>query len=147
GRRIEPATAEPPSLNVTNWTDTTELYMEYPPLVAGRVALFAVHLTRLGDFTPLTAGRPRIEFTPEAGGAPSVLNGSEPSRPGAFRVEGAPPAAGRYHWTLIIEAPGLSDSHDLGSVTIFADEKAAIADAEARPPDDQAAIAYLKEQQ
>ena len=50
GRRIEPAKAESPSLNVTNWTDTTELYMEYPPLVAGRVALFAVHLTRLADF-------------------------------------------------------------------------------------------------
>ena len=31
--------AETPSLNVTDWTEKTELYMEYPPLVAGRTAL------------------------------------------------------------------------------------------------------------
>src|SRR6266446_3095723 len=91
-RRVEPAKTESASLNVTDWTDKTELYMEYPPLVSGRIALFAVHLTRLSDFQPLTAGRPRIVLTPEAGGASAVLTGSEPSRPGAFRVEGTPPS-------------------------------------------------------
>jgi membrane fusion protein, heavy metal efflux system len=147
GRRSEPAKTEAASLNVTDWTDRTELYMEYPPLVSGRAALFAVHLTRLSDFQPLTAGRPRIELTPEAGGAPSVLTGSEPSRPGAFRVEGAPPSPGNYRWALVVEAPGLTDRHDLGLVTVFGDEKAANAAAETRTPDDPAAIAYLKEQQ
>ena len=121
--------------------------MEYPPLVAGRVALFAVHLTRLGDFTPLTAGRPRIEFTPEGGGAPTILTGSEPSRPGAFRVEGAPPPPGRYRWALLIDAPALADRHQFGVITVFADEQTANAEAEQRPPEDPAAIAYLKEQQ
>jgi cobalt-zinc-cadmium efflux system membrane fusion protein len=147
GRRVEPARTEPTSLNVTDWTDKTELYMEYPPLVSGRTALFAVHLTRLSDFQPLTAGRPRIEFTPEAGGTPAVLTGSEPSRPGAFRVEGMPPSPGKYRWALVVEAPGLSDRHQLGAVTVFADEAAAVGDAEKRLADDPAAIAYLKEQQ
>lgn len=147
GQRTEPAPPEPITLSVTNWTDKTELFMEHPPLVAGQTALFAVHLTTLGDFKPLNAGRPRIEFTPEGGGNPAVLNGSEPSRPGAFRVEGVPPAAGRYRWALVVEAPGLSDRHELGAVTVFADERAAAADAEQRPADDPAAIAYLKEQQ
>ena len=99
--------AELPSLNVTHWTDKTELYMEYPPLVAGRSAVFAVHLTKLEDFSALNAGRPRIEFASAQGGAPAVLNGAEPSRPGAFRVEGAPPPPGRYRWALVIDAPGL----------------------------------------
>ena len=40
-RRTEPAKAESASLNVTDWTARTELYMEYPPLVAGQPALFA----------------------------------------------------------------------------------------------------------
>ena len=145
--RNEPPKAETPSLNVTDWTDKTELYMEYPPLVTGRTVLFAVHLTRLNDFTPLTAGRPRIELTPEGGGSPAVLTGSEPSRPGAFRVEGVPPSPGRYRLALVIEVPGLSDRHELGVVTVFADERAANADADKRPPGDPAAIAYLKEQQ
>src|SRR5207237_690671 len=45
------------------------------------------------------------------------------------------------------DAPRLSDRHDLGSVTVFADEKTATAEAKAHPADDPAAIAYLKEQQ
>jgi cobalt-zinc-cadmium efflux system membrane fusion protein len=136
-----------PSVNVTNWTEKTELYMEYPPLVAGRTPRFAVHLTNLADFQPLKIGRPRIEFMSESGGAATVLSGSEPSRPGAFRIEGAAPPAGRYRWTLVIDAPGLSDRHDLGAVTVFADERSANADAEKHAADDPSAFAYLKEQQ
>src|SRR5258708_36696470 len=85
GRRSEFVKAESPSMNVTDWTDKTELYMEYPPLVTGRAALFAVHLTRLHDFKPLTAGRPRLEFTPEGGGSPAGLTGSGTPRPRSLR--------------------------------------------------------------
>ena len=147
GRDAEPPAPETPVLDVTSWTDRTELFMEYPPLVAGRTALFAVHLTRLSDFSAMTAGRPRLEFVPESGGTPAVLEGNEPSRPGVFRVESAAPPAGRYRWTLAIDAPGLSDRHDLGLITVFADDQAAVSDAESRAGDDPAAIAYLKEPQ
>jgi cobalt-zinc-cadmium efflux system membrane fusion protein len=147
-RRVrETPKAETPSLNVTNWTEKSELYMEYPPLVAGRSALFAVHLTKLGDFQPLTSGRPQIEFAPETGGGPKVIPGSEPVRPGAFRVEGAAPPAGRYRWSLVIEASELTDRHDLGAVTVFADEPSANAEAATHQTDDPSAFAYLKEQQ
>jgi RND family efflux transporter MFP subunit len=139
--------AEPPSLAVTSWTLQTELFMEHPPLVAGQTVRFAVHLTRLADFQALNAGRPSIEMTPEAGGAPAVLPGSDPVRPGAFRVEGRLPQAGRYRWALLVSAPGLSDRHDLGATTVFADEGSATADAGKRPETDAAAIVYLKEQQ
>lgn len=141
-----PQEAELPTLDVTSWTDRTELFMESPPLVADQTALFAVHLTRLGDFSAMTAGRPRLEFTPDPAGAPVVLQGNEPSRPGVFRVEGTVPPAGRYRWALLVDAPGISDRHDLGAVTVFADQAAAVADAERRA-EDPAAIAYLKEPQ
>jgi RND family efflux transporter MFP subunit len=121
--------------------------MEYPPLVTGETVRFAVHLTKMGDFSALNAGRPSIEMTPESGGAAATLPGSDPLRPGAFRVEGKLPAAGRYRWALLVEAPGLSDRHDLGAVTVYGDEKTAVADAEKQPPEDPTAIAYLKEQQ
>ncbi|HEV8316909.1 MAG TPA: efflux RND transporter periplasmic adaptor subunit [Vicinamibacterales bacterium] len=146
-RSSDPASNEPPALNVTHWTERTELYMEYPPLVAGRTALFAVHLTTLADFKPVTSGQARVEFTPGAGGQPTALEGPQPSRPGAFRVEGAAPAAGRYRWALVLNAPGLSDRHDLGAIEVFADEPTANAEASKRPAEDAAAISYLKEQQ
>jgi len=139
--------AETPTLDVTSWTDKSELYMENPPLVAGQTVRFAVHLTQLADFSALNAGRPSIEMTPAAGGPPVTLPGSEPLRPGAFRVEGKIPPAGQYRWALLVNAPDLTDRHDLGTVTVFSDLASAVADAEKRPEPDAAAIAYLKEQQ
>jgi cobalt-zinc-cadmium efflux system membrane fusion protein len=146
-KQPQQAAPEPPSFNVTSWTDKTELYMEYPPLVTGETVRFAVHLTKMADFSALNAGHPSIEMTPESGGSAVTLPGSAPLRPGAFRVEGKVPAPGRYRWALLVDAPGLSDRHDLGMADVFADEKTALAAAEKRPPEDPAAIAYLKEQQ
>ena len=140
------AESEAPTLDVTSWTDKTELFMEHPPLVAGQTLRFAVHLTRLSDFSALNAGRPHIEMTPESGGGPTTLAGTDPLRPGAFRVEGTIPPPGQYRWALIVDAPGLSDRHDLGATTVFADQGSANADAE-KHSDDPAAISYLKEQQ
>ena len=147
GKRDEAAPAEPLTLSVTHWTDATELFMEYPPLVTGHSARFAVHVTTLKDFKALSAGRASAEFAPERGGAPTVFAATEPLRPGAFRVEGVPPAAGTYRWAILVDGPGVKDRHDLGTVTVFADEAAAIADAEKRQADDPSAFAYLKEQQ
>jgi membrane fusion protein, heavy metal efflux system len=136
---------ELPSLNVTHWTDKTELYMEYPPLIAGQKALFAVHLTRLSDFKPVADGHAKVEFTPESGGQAKALVGPSPARPGAFRVEDVPPAAGKYRWALVLESSSVADRHDLGTVTVYGDENAARGAGAA--PEDPAAIAYLKEQQ
>jgi len=147
GRREEAGKEEPPTLSVTHWTDTTELFMEYPPLVTGHSARFAVHLTTLKDFKALNAGRASAEFVPERGGAPTVFPPAGPLRPGAFRVEGMPPAPGTYRWAILVDAPGVTDRHDLGTVTVFADEPAAIADAGKRQADDPSGFAYLKEQQ
>jgi len=147
GATAPPAAPESETLDVTSWTDQTELFMEHPPLVAGQTVRFAVHLTRLADFSALNAGRPSIEMTPEGAGSSVTLPGSDPLRPGAFRVEGTLPAAGRYRWALLVNAPGLSDRHDLGVTTVFGDEAIAVADAQKQPDADPTAIAYLKEQQ
>ncbi len=146
-RQAPPAPAELPSIDVTSWTDTTELFMEHPPLVAGKSARFAVHLTTLADFKAVTTGRPHLELRPAAGGSAAVLPGSEALRPGAFRVEGTVPPAGRYQWALVVDAPGLADRHELGVITVFPDEATAVADAEQHASADASAFAYLKEQQ
>ena len=139
--------AELAGADITRWTSKSELFMEYPTLVAGRTALFAVHLTRLADVSPVRAGRAWLEFTPEAGGAAKTISGPPPTRPGVFRIEDTPPGAGRYRWALLVDGPDVSDRHELGSVTVFANEAAARAAASSGAADDPTAISYLKEQQ
>ena len=100
------------------------------------------------DFKPVTAGQATIEFTPEAGGPPTALTGPKPSRPGAFRVEGAAARCG----TLSLGA-ACSTRQDSRTATISARSRCSPTKRRhapkrpAQPPDDPAAIAYLKEQQ
>jgi RND family efflux transporter MFP subunit len=64
-----------------------------------------------------------------------------------FRILAVPPDPGAYDWSLVIEAPDLRDRHELGTVTVFADQAIAFAAAVAQPAGDSAAISYLKEPQ
>lgn len=145
GRAEErPRTIELPALSVSHWTDVTELFMEHTPLVAATTMRMAVHLTTLSDFKPLNEGRPSIELR-AADGRVTTLPGSAPLRPGAFRVEGTIPAAGRYTWGVRVQTPRLTDFHELGSVTVFPSVEAARS--APTPPEGPPAIAYLKEQQ
>lgn len=135
---------ELPAESATHWTDKTELFVEHPPLVGGKTVRFAVHLTKLNDFQALNAGWPSIELRANDGRV-TTLPGTPPLRPGAFRVEGQIPAAGQYTWSLLVDAPGLADRHDLGSITVHPNEQAArgAVKTKAGAP----TIAYLKEQQ
>ena len=129
------APPELPTLDVTSWTDQSELFMEYPPLVAAQTVRFAVHLTRLSDFSALERRAPahRDDARARRRRGHAARHASR-LRPGAFRVEGRLPPAGRYRWALIVDAPGLADRHDLGVATVFADQAAAVADAETATP-------------
>ena len=127
-------TAETPTLDVTDWTDKTELFMEYPPLVAGQDralcgASDADARLQAGDGRPgdgrVHAGsrrpsRPRSRDRNRRGRARSGWKAPRPPRDAI---------AGRS----VLDAPGLSDRHDLGTVTVFADEKAALAEAARQP--------------
>ena len=96
--------------------------MEYPPLVAGRTALFAVHLTRLADFTPVTPGRPASSSRPRAAAQPTALSGPPPSRPGAFRVEGRRPRPGAIAGRSSSTRRTCPIATSSGRITVFADE-------------------------
>ena len=61
--------------SVTIWTDSTELFMEYPPLVAGKEAAFAVHLSNMKNFTPITEGSLELIFTDRNSGFPPDQRG------------------------------------------------------------------------
>ena len=87
-----PVGAESPTLSLTRWSSRTELFIEYPPLVQGESAAFAVHLTDIRSFRPLGEGTVILEL--EKDGKLTRFECKGPSRPGIFRVD-ARPGGGR----------------------------------------------------
>jgi membrane fusion protein, heavy metal efflux system len=104
----------------TRWSDRTELFVEYPPLVAGRTARFAVHLTRLDTFQPMETGTVHVHLEPLEAGVPLASTVKAPSRPGIFGVDVTPQVPGWYRLTVIVEAPDGSEQHDLDRVRVWA---------------------------
>ena len=133
---------EPPPVVETRWTTRSELFVEYPPLVEGETSRFVIHFTDLTTLEPVPDGRARVRLT---GAEDQEFTVETPARPGIFSVDVTPARAGRYRLELLLDAPGLTDQHDLGNVTVLtAADRAALAVAEEL---DDASIPFLKEQQ
>jgi RND family efflux transporter MFP subunit len=133
-------------LSFTRWTNRTELFVEFPPLVVGEGSPFAVHLTRLSDFSPVAAGSVTVLFS-GGGVADESFEVDAPIVPGIFRPVAKPAHAARRRVTIRLDSPGLEDVHDLGELTVFADPQTAVAAAEEEAADAGAPISFLKEQQ
>lgn len=145
------AAPEPPqqddleSLSVTRWTDQTELFAEYPPLVVGQTSRFAIHLTRLDPFKALTEGDVEVQL--RAGSGPQeVFSVDAPSRPGIFGIDVTPAHGGTRELVIVLRGAALNDEHRVGSVVIHADRAAAIA-ATSTSGEGAEGISFLKEQQ
>jgi cobalt-zinc-cadmium efflux system membrane fusion protein len=78
---------EPETL--TQFTDKTELFLEFPPLVVGQPATLAAHLTRLADFKPIAQGKLTIVLA--GGRAPTSVLSSRPRQCPASSGRRRPP--------------------------------------------------------
>ena len=133
----------PPGGSVTLWTDSTELFMEYPGLIVGHAAKFNVHLTNLTDFTPLSSGKVSFRFDPEGGGAGFTVIQEAPRAPGIYGPAPEFPLAGVWNLTITVESP---QAHDV----ILVLGLRAYATAEEIPPENRGVtggVSFLKEQQ
>lgn len=127
----------------TLYTDKSELFVEFKPLVAGQTSKFAAHLTLLGEnFLPYTEGIVSVSLI-QAGNRLTDSAGS-PSSPGIFRLALEPAQAGIGKLVFDIRTKNFTDQFTIDSVKVYADEKTAIAD----QPQEAAGsdISFLKEQ-
>ncbi len=134
----------PGAEKITHFTDTTELFVEFPRLVAGETAAFAVHLTTLADFRALAAGKVTVILSGD-GQAEERFSVDTPSQPGIFRPAVRPRQAGERELTIEVAAPQFAVRHELGPATIHADRKSADAAGDAHEP--EGIVAFGKEQQ
>jgi len=128
---------------VTLWTDSTELFMEYPGLVVGQPAKFNVHLTDLTDFAPLRSGKLSFRFDPEGGGEGFTVVQETPRAPGIYGPAPEFPRPGVWNLTITVESPQSRDVIPVPGLRAYAT-------AGEIPPDSSGSaggVAFLKEQQ
>lgn len=142
--QAEHADHAPGAEKITHFTEHTELFVEFPRLVAGEKSAFAAHLTTLADFRALAAGKVSVILS--GGKQPEERFAIEaPSQPGIFRPVAQPQQAGVRELTIEIVTPQFTVRHELGPVTVYADRKSADADSGAHEED--GGIGFTKEQQ
>jgi cobalt-zinc-cadmium efflux system membrane fusion protein len=147
GRAVPPEAPaeEREDLSVTNWTEKTELFAEYAALTVGETSRFAIHLTQLDTFKPLTEGR--VEVHLRGGTAPEETFGVDgPSRPGIFGVDVKPAHAGKRDMVIVLRSKSVADDHVVAGIDVHPDMAAAKA-ATAPAGNDAPGISFLKEQQ
>ena len=144
GNHVESAAPSLEALAYTIYSDKTELFVEFKPLVVGQESRFAAHFTALGDlFKAIGEGTITLTLTGNTG-SQSIVS-TKPEVPGIFRLRLTPEKAGIYKLVFDIKTPAFTDRITLENVEVFADEKTAL---EKQPEADGGGgdITYLKEQ-
>jgi len=127
---------------ITQWTDKTELFMEYPELIVGEEATFAVHLTRLSDFAALDSSIVNFSMKSTQGARVSVTE-REVRIPGIYGPDFTFKQAGRYNLTITIQGM-VNDTLYIHGIPVYntLDEIPQTSEEE-----DPNLISFLKEQQ
>ncbi len=124
----EPAQESAPKLariSITDFTDETELFVEFPLLIVGQKTPFAAHFTRLKGFQPIAQG----QVTVFLGGGSLPLEKFKMDGPqvaGIFRPIVKPQHPGQRQLAIRLVTPAFTATHLLGEVTVYPDRKAAV---------------------
>lgn len=131
------------ALSYTLYTEKSELFVEFKPLVVGQTSKFAAHLTLLGEnFLPYMEGTVTVSLIQVDKGLKNTA--TSPSSPGIFRLALQPVQAGIGKLVFDIQTKNFTDQFIIDSIKVYADEKTAIAN---QPKETGGTdISYLKEQ-
>lgn len=134
-----------PTETLTLYSAHSELFAEFPLLVAGRASTVAAHLTDLRDWSPVTTGRVEAVLTAPDGAA-QTFSADAPAVPGIFKPVITPAAEGTYVLAFKVTTAGRTETLPAGAVTVY--PSAAVATgAHKEAPENPEAIAFTKEQQ
>ncbi|MCF6269980.1 MAG: efflux RND transporter periplasmic adaptor subunit [Melioribacteraceae bacterium] len=130
------------SISITQYTDSTEIFMEYPALVINTEAKFLIHLTDLKNFKAVTEGVLTVEFINQKGTKFSIIQ-AEPTRAGIYTpvVEFIKP--GKYKMTITLTGKQVSDIIIVNNLIVYSNESEIPHEEE----ESSSSISFLKEQQ
>ena len=133
---------EHPSVVITQWNDSTELFLEYPELVAGSATgNWAIHLSDMTTFDPVTEGTLQVFFL-QNGQQVESFTMDAPARDGIFLLDPVIEQAGSYEVRLALNSAQARSVHTLPEVRVWGSAEEIPTGA-----DEEGGIAFLKEQQ
>ncbi len=137
--------ADDTSISITDFTEFSELFVEFPALVVAQQSVFIIHLTRLDNFQPISSGV--VTLTLSGGGvATEVFSTDKPDIPGIFRLQVLPVHAVKRQLNLYFKGEKIDVVHPLGIYKVHPSQDAAkLQTIKQEQPVD--AISFLKEQQ
>jgi RND family efflux transporter MFP subunit len=130
------------SISVTQYNNSTELFMEYPQLITGTEAKFLIHLTDLKDFKAVTQGTLAIEFVNQSGNK-ITANEDKPARAGIYTPVIKFDSPGNYTMTMTLSGAQVSDNVIVKDVVVYSSINLAPKNKEEK----SSLISFLKEQQ
>ena len=129
---------------VTHWTESLELFVEYPPHVRGVASEpWGIHLTWLADWKPVREGR-LVLLLRGPGGAREEVVMPAPASPGIYGASPTLAEVGTWRADLTLTARGADHAIPVGQLEVFANEDALPHDEEQPLP---GLIALPKEEQ
>ncbi|MDR4509798.1 MAG: efflux RND transporter periplasmic adaptor subunit [Candidatus Brocadiaceae bacterium] len=130
-------------LAYTLYTDKSELFVEFKPLIAGELSTFAAHFTRLGEnFKAITEGSVTVSLIGD--GTQLTDKAENPSSPGIFRLALIPENPGTYQLVFDIHTREFSDKITIANINVYSNRKTAQAYQQEQTTGEE--IVYLKEQ-
>jgi cobalt-zinc-cadmium efflux system membrane fusion protein len=107
----------------TVWTNQTELFVEYDPLIVGELSTFLAHFSEMIHFKALTEGQVTVSLINGKTGIRNTVK--SPAAPGIFKPALKPTEPGVYSLVFEVTSGQLKDKISIEGVEVFASMSAA----------------------
>jgi RND family efflux transporter MFP subunit len=134
--------SEIPTVVTTIWTDSTELFVEYPALIVGNTSRFAAHFTVLENHQPVRSGSVTVSLIKGEKGVRHTVEA--PASPGIFKPALQPKEAGTYQLIFDLKTASLSDRIVLHDVQVYSSLDEAMSKMDSKVEGNS--FSFLKEQ-
>ncbi|WNJ17521.1 efflux RND transporter periplasmic adaptor subunit [Pontibacter sp. G13] len=105
------------TIKQTIHTHGLELFVEFPPLVKGKISPLAAHITQMDGYRPVASGKVTATLIQGESGIRHQVDA--PNQPGIFKPALKPQSAGKGNLSFLLEVDGETVKFDLGSVEVF----------------------------
>lgn len=138
-----PHGAELEPLSFTIWTNKSELFVEFLPLVVGEESRFAAHFSDMETFKAIEEGKAKV-FLLENNREVIADSADAPASAGIFRLALTPTKTGTFDLGFRLNTSKIKDTIFIKDIEVYANQEEAKAANPTPPEGDE--ISYLKEQ-